>query len=623
MDITQLKKYLDQASSYWAPTKASYGNDIKFSNGVGQWSGPTETTRRRAKRLVETYNVIPSFIRPITNTVREAPPSIDVRPVTNADKMQARALSGLIRSIENESGAGQIYCQALENLCRGGLGAWRVVMSKDHHGEDQIRLESIDDPTKLYYDPASKAVDFYDARYAIFENVMSKAEYIENYGSEGVEEDDVSVSVWEMWYKNDNGKITLYVFDDCKILDAQKLEIVHIPYVLITADRMVIDGKTTYNSAIRDIKPLQSEINFLKSEAMTQIANAPKATWTAAKGSLVNPQAWANAATDPTVALEYERTATPPQPIPPPQAPAGYMDLATSNVDLMRQITGIYPDASVQSALAGASGKAIKTQIAVGQISSKQWIEALQIGIRRCGDIILDYISVYYYDDSIRITLGADQSVGKISVGPNHVEGATNVDLKKGRYKVIVSTGASYTTAVDQAVDRIMEIGKSNPQVFQVLTDWLIQNTNIPGSEELADRFRALLPPEVQQVISQTNTGDPYDMVRNQTMQMHQMAMQMTQMDGIIKQLQQQLAQASDMRSIEEAKIQAGIVKSQIDNQAKLEANNDTIRAKMTLQDDAQEHDVRMAKLDSKLDILTNAVTSMMSKLAAIQGVQI
>lgn len=618
MDISKLKSMLSDAQAYWAATHNSYTTDLKFSYGIGQWDSKVESARRRAKRLVETYNIVQAFITPVVNAVREAPPGVDIKPIANADKMQARALSGLVRTIEQDSGAGSIYCNALDNLCRGGLGAWRVVICKDHHGEDTIKVEMVEDPTCIYFDPAARALDFYDARYVIYKNVMSKDEYIEQYGKDDtIQDDDISVYVWEMWYREDDGHIKLYIFDDNRIIDEQDLEICHLPYILITADRMSIDGKVTYNSAIRDIKPLQKEINFLKSEAMTVLANAPKAQFIAQQGTLINPQSWANAAADPNTVLEYAKNASvAPQPIAPPPPPVGYMEAATSNLDLMRQITGIYPDASVQSALAGASGKAIKTQIAVGQIASKQWLEALQIGIRYGGDVILDYISVYYGDDAIRVATGADMSITPISIGPTPIRGAVNVDMSNGKYKVVISTGASYATAIEQATDRIMEIGKANPQVFQILTDWLVQNTNIPGSEELADRFRAILPPEVQQVIAQTQSGDPYDVIRNQNMQMQQMAAQVQQAMQQIQGLQMELQKATDLRTLEQEKIQGKIVQAQIENTTKIGINDDNIRAKMTLQDDQQAHEVRMSQLESKLDLLVASVGSIVSKLA-------
>ena len=100
MDISKLKSMLSDAQAYWAATHNSYTTDLKFSYGIGQWDSKVESARRRAKRLVETYNIVQAFITPVVNAVREAPPGVDIKPIANADKMQARALSGLVRTIE-------------------------------------------------------------------------------------------------------------------------------------------------------------------------------------------------------------------------------------------------------------------------------------------------------------------------------------------------------------------------------------------------------------------------------------------------------------------------------------------------------------------------------------------
>lgn len=607
-----IKSLYTKAMDYWSPTFANYGVDLNFSHGE-QWDTKVESDRKSANRPSEVYNLVPSFINPITGAIRQAPPGIQIHPVSNASKMQAKALAGLIRTIENDSAAQTTYCQALDTLCRGGLGAWRVILREDCHGKEKIYIELIPDPTKLVIDPASRALDFSDARFAIYENTMSYDEYHETYPEGHCTEDEgMVVSVFEYWGRLAGGGMELVVYDNSGELDRQIVNIDHIPFIVITADRMVLDGKVTYTSAIRDIKTLQREVNFYKSEALAVLAAAPKSTWMAQEGTLVNQEKWVESSTNPDIVLEYARNAqAPPTQIGAPPPPTGYVDLANGNLDMMRNITGIYPDPSTQSALSGASGKAIKAQIAAGQISTRQWVEALQCGVRLTGDIILDYIKEYWSDDAIRVALGVDGTTTIVSVGPTQVPNAINIDLENSDYKVTVSAGASYNTAVEQAIDRLMEIGQANPAIFPLITDWLVSQINVPGAEELSDRFRAQLPPEVRDMIQATSGNqDPADVIRSQQLQITSMGQQLQQLNQVVQQLQAANQQATQQLQNKSAENEIKL----LDIQAKKDINNDNIRAKMTLQDDDQSHQVRMAQMEAKFDLMFEMLTKMASK---------
>ena len=621
--IEDCKELLSKAESYWSNPHKVFTEMYEFAHGK-QWDSTIEEQRKRAHRDCKTYNVVPGFIRPLVNAVRQAPPSINVYPVSqDTNKQSARTLSGVIRHIEYTSNAQRAYTHALEQVAEGGLGAWRVtpktkkikttqyvtvpmqtqlgvqmVPQKQVAIVDKIEIaiEQIDDPTTVYFDPAAKLPDFSDANWVLYKNTLSELDYKRDYPEGKASAVDSSVVVYEYWYFNSKGTVDFVVFDEFDILVHDELDLLVLPFVVIAGDKVEIDGELTFSSLTGEIKAPQQEINWLKSEAISTVSQAPKSGWIMDRDAVTkeDAEAWANSATDPDVIL-YKAKGSEVIPIVPPGPPTGYMDLSSQNVEMAKQITGIgFLDPSTQATLSNVSGKAIAYQQAGSQIQTYHFVDALNYGIKRTGEILLDMISVYYNDDDIRISMGVDNTFQHVSIGPTQVANVQNVDLTYSNFGVVISSGPTYSTEKEKFSEQLMTFGKGNPQMLPLIADVVVRNSNIPGSEELADRFRLTLPEQVQQLIAQQQgNDDPEEFARQAMMQMQQQSAQMQQMQQHLQMLAEELEKEKSGNQVKVAEMQN-----------KKDINDDNIKAKFAMQEADHQQQDQLAALNATMQLI-------------------
>lgn len=623
LTIDDCKELLEKAESFWSTPHATFKSDYLFAQGKNQWESELEEKRRTAHRAVKTYNIVPGFIRPLVNAVKQAPPSISLYPASqDTDKESAKILGGVIRHIEYCSNAQRAYTHALEQVAEGGLGAWRVIPTTKKNkttrytndvvqtqfgprmipkknvelvDKTEISIQQIDDPTSIYFDPSATLPDFSDANWVLYKRELSVVDYAREYPNGKASSSNDAVIIYEYWYINDSGFVDFVIFDENEILIHENLELTILPFVVIAGGRIDANGEITFKSLTSEIRAPQQEINWLKSEAISSISQAPKSSWIIDADAIAegDEDAWANSSTDPDVVLRKKKGSEV-IPIVPPGPPIGYMELSNQSIELSRQITGIYPDPSTQAALSNASGKAIQYQQANSQIQTYHFIDALNFGIKRTGEILLDMISVYYSNDDIRVSMGVDNTYQHVSIGPTNVPNVENIDLTFNQYGVVISNGPTYATQKEQFSEQLMKFAQGNPAMMPMIADIVVRYSNIPGSEELADRFRVMLPEPVQAIIqNQQNKQDPSMLI----MQLNQMGMQMQQLQQQNQMLQAELQKASDANQIKLMELKS-----------KKDINDDNNRAKFALQDAQHDQEQRLLEMEGKLDILLSMI---------------
>jgi hypothetical protein len=515
----------------------------------------------------------------------------------------------------------------LENACEASLGAWRIVvepkktkktsyvqmpkMVKNVYGQDvqvgvetvkqvdvvdkmECRIKHIQDPTKLFFDPCSEISDFSDATYCVFERSLSEKDYKKNYpmGKCKGDGEGETVTIYELWEINDSGLVDFKVFDQYEVLHEEETELTYIPFVLMTGKQFIRNNKRVYQSLIHDIKPVCQELNYIKSEQMSLVSSAPKHLVTAQAGTLENPQDWADAAIAPKAVLYWNGDVAPQFNQGPPP-PVGYMEVTNQSLELVRQITGIYQDPAQQANLANASGKAIKYQQANSSVQTFHMLQNLQSNIKRTGQILLDMISAYYNDDDIRMAIGVDDKVMPVSIGPTQVPGVNNIDMSIGEYAVTISSGASYASNREAMMDSLGELIKANPQIFALIGDWYIQQMDAPGSEEVSDRLRAMLPPNVLAMVDSKTGENPSDVIRQQGTKLAQM----------MSQLKMQ-SEHLDMLASENEKLKSGNDIKIAEIVQKKELADDKIRADFAKQEVQHDHEDQIAKLNATMQLI-------------------
>src|SRR5262245_18104827 len=101
-------------------------NDAEFLVG-DPWPTNVRQQREKAGRPVHSVNRLGQFIRQVAGDLRQSSPSIEVFPVDSEQDVESAAIrEGLIKQIEYQSGASQVYSYGAECAIAFGMGHWRI-----------------------------------------------------------------------------------------------------------------------------------------------------------------------------------------------------------------------------------------------------------------------------------------------------------------------------------------------------------------------------------------------------------------------------------------------------------------------------------------------------------------
>ena len=70
-------------------------------------------------------------------------------------------------------------------------------------------------------------------------------------------------------------------------------------------------------------------------------------------------------------------------------------------------------------------------------------------------------------------------------------------DLNQGTYDVRVKIGPSYATRRAEAADAMLQFIQAVPQAASVAGDLVARNMDWPGADEIAERLKRMLPPQI------------------------------------------------------------------------------------------------------------------------------
>lgn len=117
-------------------------------------------------------------------------------------------------------------------------------------------------------------------------------------------------------------------------------------------------------------------------------------------------------------------------------------------------------------------------------------------------------------------------------------------DLTTGKYDVMVVAGPGFNTRREEAATQMMEFIRVFPQSAPLIGDLLAKNLDWPGAEQVAERLKAMLPPQA--------SGQINPMVQNLQNMLQQQDAQAKQAIG---QLQAQIGQLSAQVKDKQAEI--------------------------------------------------------------------
>jgi len=531
---------------------------IGDSDNGYQWPEEVIQDRIASKRPALTMNKLPQFINQVVNDARANRPQIKVRPVDNgADKDAAEIFQGIIKNIESTSNADLAYDTSVEYSARCGMGYFRVVTDyiDDLSFDQDIIIKRVPDPLSVRLDPSFTEPDGSDARWGFIEDRIPKDEFIATYPDADMSQWDQSDH--GTWYTDGYMRIceyfrikempaTLNLLSDgstqygdeelpegvtvvrsrkgkkrevewfkitsSHVLEKTIIKTSWIPIFPVIGNEVYIEGKPHRSGMVRNAKDPQRQYNYWASSETEMVALAPRAPFIGYAGQFKDPK-WETANTKNHAFLEAEPMDIDGNQAPLPQrssfagVPAGIVNAkAGSNQDI-RETVGMY-NASVGAPSSETSGRAILAKQKEGDTGTFHYTDNQARTIRHLGRVLLEMIPNYYDTERVARILGEDGEGEEVKIDPempqamrkeknerNEIKVIFNPNV--GKYDVSVSVGPSYASRRMEAAENMVELARVVPAIANIAPDLITRNMDFEGADEIADRLKASLPPEI------------------------------------------------------------------------------------------------------------------------------
>lgn len=328
-----------------------------------------------------------------------------------------------------------------------------------------------------------------------------------------------------------------------------------IPVIPVAGFELNIEGETHQWGLVRYAKDPQQAYNFTRTKEIETIALAPKSPWIGTKRMFEGfENMWAQANAKAYSYLPYnpdtQASGQAPQRVAPPATNGALTNSSLQAVDEIKSVVGIY-DASLGQKSNETSGKAILARQRESDTATFTYIDNLSRAMRLLGKILIDLIPRVYDSERIVRVLGVDGSEKQVRVN-RRIGDVMLHDLTVGKYDVAVTVGPSYATQRIEAANSMIEFMRAYPNGAPLMADLIAGSMDWPKAEEVAERLKSVLPPQVQAA------GNPEAMAQLQ----QQQATQQQQPDPKV-QVEQMESQA------QVAAAQATIQKAQLDLKGK------------------------------------------------------
>lgn len=157
--VREVREFIKQSEGADSRERQRMLHDLRFVyEDHTQWDQTTLTARGDNRP----HYVFNKVLLPVNNVIgdqRQASPQIKVRPTDgDSDPDVAEILAGMVRNIEELSGAQTAYDMGFKFAVAGGWGAWRVLpeFRSDASFEQEIFIKPIYNPFTVYWDPLAQ-----------------------------------------------------------------------------------------------------------------------------------------------------------------------------------------------------------------------------------------------------------------------------------------------------------------------------------------------------------------------------------------------------------------------------------------------------------------------------------
>jgi len=547
--------------------------DLKFLDGEGQWPTDLEADRAADGRPSLRINKLPGFLDRVVGDQRRNRPSIKVSPVdSEADIDTAKVFGGLIRNIEQQSGAQTAYSTAEDSMTACGLGAWRVVTeySGDDTFDQDIKIKRIKNPFTVWYDPDAQELDRSDAEWCIVTESLTRDNYKKQYPKADPCEFDANRDDYEGWIAKDRIRIAEYLEkvytkkkiyliqrgdnppeivtdlpeDDLdaapgetgytvlkeRIVDSYEIEWrrvngketiegverwagKYIPIVMACGKELNIENSTSLRGIVRNAKDPTRLYNYSRSASAEKISLAPKSPYLATPKMIEGFETQWKLSMKRNFPYLYFNADKNVQGMFPKREPPIGVDTGIQ-AEIMIADQELHDTTGIQLAAMGKksnekSGIAIQERSKETDVGNVSFADNMAVAIRYTGKILVDLIPKIYDTARVVRILNEDDTQEQVKVNEEYEKESGKIafyDVTVGKYDVAISTGPSYQTQRQESADGMVSFLTAVPDAAPMILDLVAKNMDWPGADEIAERLRKTIPPELTE---ETEDGQP------------------------------------------------------------------------------------------------------------------
>lgn len=342
-----------------------------------------------------------------------------------------------------------------------------------------------------------------------------------------------------------------------EVLERGELPFASIPVVPVYGNVFWLDGRRSLFGATRAGRDPQRMYNYWQSVATELLALAPRSPYIGAAGQFEGFEAmWDSANSENWSRLEYNPVSIAGIAVPPPSrqpfagVPSGIINQLQICEHDIQAAMGQY------SAALGApsnehSGVAIRQRQLESDTANSHYLSNLAQSISHCGRMLIKAIPRVMDLDGIVRILGEDGAISSVRLdsslsAPSHGTLSERIyNLGIGEYDVIATIGPSYSNRRQEAAEGMISLSQSAPQIMATAGDLVIRNMDWPGADQIADRIKRSLPPDV---VAEDGSDDGLSVEAQQriTAMQQQYEAQLQQADTLITQMRQSLEEAQN-----------------------------------------------------------------------------
>ena len=368
--------------------------------------------------------------------------------------------------------------------------------------------------------------------------------------------------------ESDRVKVKYCKINGYEILEERDWAGKWIPIIRAVGNEFEIDGRLYVSGIVRNAKDAQRMYNFWVSQEAEMLALAPKAPFIGYGGQFEGYEdKWKTANTQNYPYLEVNSDATDgqgsPLPLPqraqPPMASSGLLQAKAGASDDIKATTGQY-DSSLGQTSNERSGKAILAREKQTDTGTYHYVDNLARAVRHITRQIVDLAPKIYDTARVARIIGEDGEVATAQLNPeqempvNKITDPENPEIviKKiynlgvGKYDVMVTTGPSYMTKRQEALEAMAQILQGNPELWKVAGDLFVKNMDWPGAQEMAKRLAKTIPPQLM------DDSDKPPALQAAEQQIQGMTQEMQHMQSLLQNVQKSF-EAQDLEIKENA----------------------------------------------------------------------